>query len=196
MATEQLAPRAIFLDRDGVINRRVVDGGYVRSWAEFEFLPGAIPALAELSRQGAQLIVVTNQRGVARGILARAALDDIHQRMTAVLARNGVHLGGIYVCPHEVGTCACRKPAPGLFRQAQRDYPSLDLSASDIVGDSLSDLQAGRALGMRLWLVGAPEERAPVTANAATLGIYLNGSADSLADLVQSGALAPLGIAA
>jgi histidinol phosphatase-like enzyme len=109
--------------------------------------------------------------------------------MAEALDSNGAHLGGVYVCPHEDGTCTCRKPDVGLLYQAQHDFPAIVLAASDMVGDSLTDLQAGHALGMRLWLVGAPEERAAVGDEAARQGIALSGSADSLADLVRDGGL-------
>jgi len=196
MAAEATPARAIFLDRDGVVNRRAAADGYVRTWAEFEFVPGVIEALAALCRDGALAIIITNQRGVAMGLLTPDDLADIHRRMALDLAAGGVRLGGIYVCPHEVGACDCRKPAPGLFHQAQRDHPQISLAGSDMVGDSLSDLQAGHRLGMRLWLVGEPNGRAIVAAEAAQLGITLRGGADSLADLVRAGALARLDVAA
>ena len=196
LAEQASATRAVFLDRDGVLNRRAAGKGYVRSWAEFEFLPGAVEALAHLCRQGALPIVVTNQRGVARGLLTADDLADIHRRMAQTLTRNGVRLGGVYVCPHEADTCACRKPAVGLFLQAQRDHPQVLLADADMVGDSLSDLQAGHRLGMRVWLVGEPQERAQVAAEATRRGISLSGSAGCLADLVRAGELTGMGVAA
>jgi D-glycero-D-manno-heptose 1,7-bisphosphate phosphatase len=192
---EETATPIVFLDRDGVVNRRAPDGDYIRSWAEFEFMPGAIEALAELCRRGALPIIVTNQRGIARGLMSDADVADIHRRMTDVLAENGVHLGGIYVCPHEAGSCDCRKPSVGLFRNAQRDRPSISLAAADLVGDSLVDLMAGQRLDMRVWLVGERSERDQVAADAEHLGIAISGSADSLLDLVRAGHLtaAPAG---
>lgn len=190
VAAERAAAPIVFLDRDGVVNRRAAAGGYITAWAEFEFLPGVIEALSELCRRGAVPIIVTNQRGIARGLVSDAAVADIHRHMTQVLAQNGVQLGGIYVCPHEAGTCDCRKPDVGLFRSAQRDRPSISFAESDMVGDSLADLLAGQRLQMRVWLVGQPAERRRVEEQAAQEGIRLSGSADSLLDLVRAGNLA------
>lgn len=190
VAAERTATPIVFLDRDGVVNRRAADGGYITKWAEFEFLPGVIEALGELCRRGAVPIIVTNQRGIARGLMSGAAVADIHHRMTQVLAKNGVKLGGVYVCPHEAGTCDCRKPDVGLFRDAQRDRPSISFAEADLVGDSLVDLRAGQRLQMRVWLVGEQGERSRVAEQAAHEGIALNGSADSLLDLVRAGDLA------
>ena len=145
---------AVFLDRDGVINRRAPDDEYIRNWTEFDLTPGAPAALAALQEAGAALFIVTNQRGVARGLVNRADLDDIHARLIEVLAANGVTLGGIYTCPHEIGTCDCRKPGTGLFIQAQLDHPWIAFERSHVVGDSISDMEAGHRLGMQLWLVG------------------------------------------
>lgn len=181
--------RAVFLDRDGVINDKAPDGSYIRSWSEFQFAPGALAALERLQAAGATPIIVTNQRGVARGVMAADDLEALHLRLRTELAAAGVRLGGIYVCPHEIGACDCRKPAVGLFLQAQRDHPWISFVESDLVGDSLSDLQAGHALGMRLWLVGEDERRADVANRAAESGIALSGSAPSLLALVESGQL-------
>ena len=149
---------AVFLDRDGVINRRI-EGGYVRDWSEFELLPGVVDSLVALTEAGATLFVVTNQRGVARGLVDSADLADIHDQLKAKLTEAGVELGGIYVCPHDVGQCDCRKPDVGLFRQARADNSWIDFTASHMVGDSISDAEAGARLGMRLWLVGGNSEQ-------------------------------------
>jgi D-glycero-D-manno-heptose 1,7-bisphosphate phosphatase len=183
-ATETGPRLAVFLDRDGVINRRATEGDYIRSWSEFEFLPGAIAAMARLDDAGASMFVVTNQRGVARGLVGAAALDDIHMRMGVALAEAGVHLGGIYVCPHEIGSCDCRKPQVGLFIQARADNPWIAFERSEMIGDSLADLEAGTRLGMRNWLVG--EGREQVLAQASALQIAVAGAAGSLAELIDT----------
>ncbi len=179
---------AVFLDRDGVINRKPPDGEYVRSWDQFEFLPGSIEALRHLTERGrGPVIVVTNQRGVARGLMSIEDVEDIHARMLATLAAHGARVAAIHVCPHEVGTCDCRKPALGLFLRATRDDPLLDLSASAVVGDSLSDLEAGSRLGADTFAVAPdPDE---LMERARRHGLRVAAAATSLLDLVRTGSL-------
>ncbi|MEA2608763.1 MAG: D-glycero-D-manno-heptose 1,7-bisphosphate phosphatase [Chloroflexota bacterium] len=178
---------AIFLDRDGVINRKV-DGDYVREWSQFEFLPGAVEALQHLAARGrGPLIVVTNQRGIARGLMSAAAVDEIHQRMRAALAAQGVRLAGMHVCPHEIGTCDCRKPGVKLFLDAAHLDPTLELERSAVVGDSLADLEAGRRLGAQSFAV-SPDPAALVQA-AREAGIEVSGAAPSLLNLARTGLL-------
>lgn len=148
----------VFLDRDGVLNRHR-PGDYVKRWEEFEFLPQVSEALRLLGQAGCRLIVITNQRGIARGLMTEAALADIHHRMAAALAAAGVSLAGIYVCPHEHGTCDCRKPLPGLLHAAQRDIPDIDFATSATVGDSMTDIEAARAVGCRGFLVTGDIDR-------------------------------------
>jgi histidinol-phosphate phosphatase family protein len=168
MSTPEPGPRAfvntVFIDRDGVINRKR-DDDYVKSWAEFEFLPKAKEALALLSRSGYRVIIVTNQRGIARGLMTAADLSDIHRRMQDELAEAGALITAIYHCPHDSGECTCRKPETGLFLQAQRDFPDVDFSRSILIGDSTSDMQAGDLLGCRNIFVG----RDPGYQSASTL---------------------------
>lgn len=139
----------VFLDRDGVLNRNVCDDGYVQRWDEFEWLPDAQAAVRLLNDAGALTVVVTNQRGVVRGGMHLRDVERIHQRMQDELTTFGARLDAFYVCPHGVGTCNCRKPEPGLFQQAQRDFPFIDFEQSFVVGDSDSDIEAGRRLGCR-----------------------------------------------
>jgi len=177
---------AIFLDRDGVINRKAAEGSYVRTWQEFEFLPGAIEALRRLTGPGRpSLIVVTNQRGIARGLVTRAAVDDIHQRMATELRAAGAVIARILVCPHEKGMCACRKPGIGMFLEAQREDPLLVLEESAVVGDSLADLEAGNRLGARTFLVAS--DGGTTAAAARTRGLTVHGQAASLLELVEAG---------
>lgn len=179
----------IFLDRDGVIDRKPADGAYVRSWAEFAFLPGAVEALVRLSMpDGPALVVVTNQRGIARGSLAQADLEDIHARMRTALQAAGAKLDAIHVCPHEIDSCACRKPGIGLFLDALRDDPSLDRSRAAMVGDSLSDLEAAARLEIPGFLV-SPDPQ-PVLTDAQRAGIPVAAHAPSLLALVELGAFA------
>lgn len=144
---------AIILDRDGVLNRKAPRAQYVRSWAEFEWLPGAIEALRRLKEAGFRVVIVSNQAGIARGAMTEEDLLDIHRRMVREVTREGGGIDAIYYCPHnwEEG-CDCRKPKPGMLLQAQRDF-SLDLSRTPFVGDDERDGQAADAAGCPSILV-------------------------------------------
>jgi D-glycero-D-manno-heptose 1,7-bisphosphate phosphatase len=142
----------VFLDRDGVINRKAPEGEYVTSWAEFAFAPGALEGLRVLADSGVPIAVVTNQRGIARGRMTEADLSDIHDRMRAKVAAAGGRIDAIYHCPH-AGGCECRKPGTGMFRQAARDL-DLELGAAAMVGDSPSDMEAAARIGALRVLVG------------------------------------------
>jgi D-glycero-D-manno-heptose 1,7-bisphosphate phosphatase len=141
--------RAVFLDRDGVINRRPPEGEYVTRWEEMYLLPGAALAIARLNRAGFRVIVVSNQRCVAKGLLTAADLDSMHRRMCDVLAEAGATLDGVYYCPHEKEPpCSCRKPSPGMLLEAARAH-QIDLAASWMVGDSEIDVEAGISAGCK-----------------------------------------------
>ena len=132
----------IFLDRDGVINKKASEHDYIKQWKDFSFLPNVEKAIKAFNDLGYIVIVVTNQRGIARGLLTRETLDEIHQNMQDHLQKFGAHIDKIYVCPHNVDECDCRKPKIGLFLEAQKDFP-LDKSQSWMIGDSSSDMIAG-----------------------------------------------------
>ena len=143
---------AVFLDRDGVINRKAAEGEYVTSWAEFEFLPGALEGLALLAASPLKLIVATNQRGIALGRMTEADLSDIHGRMRAAISESGGRIDAIYHCPHEAG-CGCRKPETGMFEAAALKF-GLQLDETAVVGDSPSDMEAASRIGALGVLVG------------------------------------------
>jgi D-glycero-D-manno-heptose 1,7-bisphosphate phosphatase len=136
--------RAAFLDRDGVLNYKHPDLYYVLTPDQFQLLPGAVAGLKLLAARGYRLIVVTNQRAVARGQLSAEGLAGLHARMERELAAAGVVLDAIYVCPHDTDECDCRKPAPGLLLRALRDFPDVVPRESVLFGDSASDLEAAR----------------------------------------------------
>ena len=141
----------IFLDRDGVINENRSD--YVKSWREFRFLPDVHEAIARLTLVGHRIVVCTNQAGVARGSISRAVVEDIHRRMLVNIAEYGGHIERVYYCPHgKEENCVCRKPRPGLLLQA-RDELGIDLNDAVFVGDSITDVRAGLAAGVRTMLV-------------------------------------------
>lgn len=139
---------AVFLDRDGVINRSPPPGEYVRDWSEFEFLPSIFDWVRLFHAFDLPIIVVTNQRGIALGRTTQAAVDDIHRRMTAEFARRGSPMTEVFVCPHPENSCDCRKPKPGMVLAAQRKW-DLDLSRSLMIGDSDRDRNLARTCGMR-----------------------------------------------
>lgn len=141
--------RTIFLDRDGVVNEKMPEGKYVRSWSELRILPGVPEAVARLNRAGLRVILVSNQRGIALGLYSAADVNDLHQRLQATLRERGAHLDAVYFCPHNENECDCRKPLPGMFQQARRDFPEIDAATSVMIGDSLSDIEFGQRLGMR-----------------------------------------------
>jgi D-glycero-D-manno-heptose 1,7-bisphosphate phosphatase len=132
--------KAVFLDRDGVINRKAPsEDEYITLWDEIEILPGVGQAIAWLNRLGFKVIVVTNQRGVAKGLVTIAQLELIHKRMCQHLARRGARIDGIYYCPHALDPpCTCRKPKPGI-----------NLAVSWMIGDSEKDVEAGKRAGCR-----------------------------------------------
>lgn len=177
-------PTTAFLDRDGVVNRKMPSGDYVKTWEEFEFLPGAIEALRRLKAAGIRVVVVTNQRGVALGRMTMADVDGIHSRMQAELAAHDAAAELVLVCPHEKGTCQCRKPGLGLFRQAQALMPAIDFESSVVIGDSASDIVAGNNLGCASFLVADEQRRARLFAESPGLAIV--GWAPSLLDVVAA----------
>jgi D-glycero-D-manno-heptose 1,7-bisphosphate phosphatase len=170
----------VFLDRDGVLNRKRPEGEWVTRWEEFEWLPGALRALRCLHRAGLRLIVITNQRGVALGRLREADLAALHHRLRARLAVEGVSLAGIYACPHDRDCRTCRKPGTGLFLRARQDFPDIDFPASLLVGDSLSDMEAGSRVGCRCFLVADGGRREAVLGEARRRGLTIHGQAPSL----------------
>jgi D-glycero-D-manno-heptose 1,7-bisphosphate phosphatase len=142
----------LFLDRDGVINEKPPVGEYVRTWDEFRLLEPVVDWIRLFNLLDYLVIVVTNQRGVARGLVRLDDLLDIHSRMSAELARRGARVDDVFYCPHEEGKCECRKPRPGLIRQATERWP-IDLAGSLLVGDSESDRQLAVNCGLRFALV-------------------------------------------
>lgn len=141
--------KVVFLDRDGVINKQMPPHDYVKKWEEFKFLPDTIPALKLLKDNGYDLFVITNQRGIARGLMKEADLKNIHECMANKLKQNGVELSGIYYCPHDVHeNCECRKPKPGMLLAAAREH-YLDLTKTYFIGDSESDRKASEAVGSK-----------------------------------------------
>lgn len=144
--------RAVFLDRDGVLN---VDNGYVSQVDDFEFIEGVIEACKKLKEKGFLLVVITNQSGIARGYFSEEQFHTLTEWMDWSLADRGVDLDGIYYCPHHAQKgegeykieCDCRKPKPGMLTSAIEEL-NIDVSRSILVGDKESDIQAGISAGV------------------------------------------------
>jgi D-glycero-D-manno-heptose 1,7-bisphosphate phosphatase len=138
---------AIFLDRDGVIIENLAT--YVRTWEDVKWIPGALEGLISASASPYKIIIVTNQSAVGRGILTLEQAWEINHRLVRSIVQAGGRIDGIYMCPHApLDNCSCRKPEPGLLLQAASEL-SLDLPRSILIGDAISDLQAGQAAGLR-----------------------------------------------
>jgi histidinol-phosphate phosphatase family protein len=138
----------LFLDRDGVINRKI-DNGYVTNIEEFEFLPNVLEALTILSKKFQYLFIVTNQQGIGKGVFSMECLNDIHRFMMGEIVQHGGKIDKIYVAPNlESENSFNRKPQPGMAWQAKKDYPDIDFKRSIMVGDSESDMLFGKNVGM------------------------------------------------
>ena len=156
LTKEFFSPRKfIFLDRDGTLNQRFAKAHYVERPDEFTWLPGAREALVRLCQAGYQLVLITNQPGVARGNFTKTELAAIHEKMNSDLAKVGAKVHHIYYCPHNWDEgCACRKPAPGMLLQAQKDL-SLDLTKCWMLGDDERDMHAGASAGCKCMMVSS-----------------------------------------
>ena len=142
--------KAAFLDRDGVINRKApTEDEYITRWEEMHIIPGVVEAIALLNRAGFRVIVVSNQRCVAKGLVTTGQLDAMHQQMCRELGAVGAKIDGVYYCPHEEQPpCSCRKPEPGMLFTAADEH-EVDLTSSWMIGDSEKDVEAGRSAGCR-----------------------------------------------
>jgi D-glycero-D-manno-heptose 1,7-bisphosphate phosphatase len=158
------------MDRDGVLNEKMPEGHYVASKADFHLLPGVVEAIGRLNRAGVHVVVVSNQRGIALGLYTAADVNAIHTALQELLEHHGAHVDGFYFCPHDKGQCNCRKPLPGLFEQAVAEFPEIAAATSAMIGDSLSDIEFGRRLGMQtIFIEGDSERRKPGNDAAAEL---------------------------
>jgi len=173
----------VFLDREGVLNQKPPEGSYVTSWEECHLFPGIEESIARLNQAGRKIIIATNQRGVALGLMTQADLDAIHDCLRGHLAKHGAHVDAIYACPHDVGQCHCRKPDVGLFEQAFADFPAARPHNSVMIGDSLSDIEAASRVGMpSIFVMSDPANRKPGADRAARLA---TAAATSLPECVD-----------
>lgn len=138
----------LLLDRDGVINK-LRPNDYVKTWEEFEFLPGVLEALTQISKKVKHIFIVTNQRGVGKGLMTEADLEDIHQRMVEEIAKSGGKIDKIYYCTAVDPSNSFRKPNIGMWQQIQNQYPAVNPLSTLMVGDSESDMDFAKNCGIR-----------------------------------------------
>jgi D-glycero-D-manno-heptose 1,7-bisphosphate phosphatase len=159
-----MSKRAVFVDRDGTV---IEDTGFIRRVEEVKLLPAAAEAIVRLNKAGWAVIVVTNQSGVARGLLSEKDIAATNQRMTELLKKEGAHVDAVYYCPHlpegkvteYAVVCDCRKPRPGMFLRAAREH-DIDLTKSVTIGDAPRDVEAGLNAGTKAILLTESEARA------------------------------------
>jgi histidinol-phosphate phosphatase family protein len=151
----------LFLDRDGVINVKL-EGDYVKKIEEFKFTENAVKAISKAKQLFGKIVVVTNQQGIAKGLYTEEDLNKVHDFMQAQLAKENALIDKIYYCPALNGDIRfnCRKPDIGMALQAQNDFPEIDFSKSVMVGDSISDMEFGRKLGMYTVFIAEDNWRA------------------------------------
>lgn len=152
--------KAIFLDRDGVLNKEL--GAYVTTNEEFELLPHVIGNLKRFADEGFMLIVITNQGGIAKKLYTQSVLTSIHNKLTQQLLENGIVLTGIYYCPHhpDFGKCLCRKPGSLMIEKALAKY-HIDASQSWMIGDTPRDMQAAEAVNVQGLLIESNADWTP-----------------------------------
>jgi D-glycero-D-manno-heptose 1,7-bisphosphate phosphatase len=146
--------RTVFLDRDGTLNVKAAEGSYITSPAELVLLPGAAKAVAALNAAGLRTVLVTNQRWLSTSSADPAGFAAVQDRLEHLLADEGARIDAAYHCPHAAGTCDCRKPLAGMLFRAAREH-NVDLAESVMIGDSDSDVMAGRAAGTATVLLRA-----------------------------------------
>ena len=153
MHAEQKASWTLFLDRDGVINTKR-ESDYVKTLDEWEWRDDFLNTIKPLSEQFECIVVVTNQRGIGRGIMTEKELHTLHKKMLEDVLKRGGRIDGIFYCPHDISeNCPCRKPKTGLALQAKKQFPDIDFSRSVLIGDSESDIELGNTLGMKTYLL-------------------------------------------
>jgi histidinol-phosphate phosphatase family protein len=145
--------KIIFLDRDGIINQKSSKVDYIKSWEEFRLLPGVIEALQLLRKNNFKIFIVTNQAGIARGLMSEIDLLKIHNNLLSIFKLNNIQITKIYYCPHGWNDgCDCRKPKPGMLLQAAMDF-KFDIKKAIFIGDDDRDKQAGDSVGCRTILM-------------------------------------------
>ena len=160
---------AVLLDRDGTINVKAPDGEYITAPEQLRLLPGAAEGILMLNRAGVPVVVVTNQRGIALGRMDEADLAAVHSRLHQLLDDHDARVDGIFHCPHDKGTCDCRKPGTLMLRRARDSLGLTTLRHCVMIGDSSTDIEAGRRAGARTVLLRGGEVAAQRVGVAPTL---------------------------
>ena len=181
--------RAIFMDRDGTILDEV---GYVNHLDRVRLLPGSAQAVRAVNEFGFQAVVITNQAGVARGYFPESLVDEVHDRLRALLIEGGGRVDGIYYCPHhpDAGTaeyrkdCACRKPKPGMLLRASEEM-GIDLGSSFVVGDTIKDVEAGHRVGATTVMVRTGYGRGELELHSARWARHPHHVAEDLREAVE-----------
>ncbi len=169
----------LFLDRDGVINRRIV-GDYVKEWEQFEVLPGVFEAIRKFTSIFGRIVVVSNQQGVGKGLMTEQQMNEIHQNMLKEVADHGGRIDAVYFSPHlEKSGSFMRKPAIGMALRARNHFPEIRFKQSVMAGDSLSDMVFGKRIGMKT--VFLCENHTPAKVNPWLID-YCYGNLKSFAD--------------
>ncbi len=149
---------ALFLDRDGVVNRRRI-GSYIMMVDEFEFLPGVLQSFATADKIFSKIIIVTNQQGIGKGLMDENSLNQIHDFMISKVKENHGRIDKVYFSPYLANSNhLMRKPNTGMAIAATKDFPKIRFKHSVMIGDSATDMEFARTLGMKAVFVGMPEE--------------------------------------
>jgi D-glycero-D-manno-heptose 1,7-bisphosphate phosphatase len=169
--TNTARQKCVFFDRDGIVNESPGQGRYVTRWDDFHLIPEFPVCLRSVLKMGYQAAIVTNQRAVARGLMTLEDLEDIHRRLKRLLKRRyGLALLDIACCPHNENECSCRKPNPGMILALAKKH-NLDLAGSWMVGDSETDVEAGRRAGCRTILVADKDGRVKADARVPSVAV-------------------------
>lgn len=148
----------LFLDRDGVINRRIPDD-YVKNWGEFKFLPHVLSSLKKFNSLFHHILVVTNQAGIGKGLMTEPDLSSIHKNAHKIIRKHGGRIDAFYHCPTLSQVIPnCRKPSPAMGLWARNEFPDIDFSHSVMIGDSASDIEFGKGLGMITVMISGKEQ--------------------------------------
>lgn len=161
----------LFLDRDGVINQRIV-GGYVARVSEFNFPPGVLESMSSFATIFGRVVVVTNQQGIGKGLMTHHQLSEVHKFMITEIEASGGRIDAVYYCSDLASDDnSCRKPSPFMANQARLDFPEIDFSKSIMVGDSVSDMEFGKACGMKTVFVQHDKSKGEIVADVCVSGL-------------------------
>ena len=171
----------LFLDRDGVINKEL-PGDYVKRWDEFHFEPGVLEALPQLAKLFKRIIIITNQRGVGIGRMTEEELLQLHEQMCEEIRKVGGRIDDIFYCADVDRNSPNRKPRPGMALEALKKYPEIEFSKTIMVGNSLSDMEFGRALKMTTVFIDDKKSR---NGHKDTLMDYLFLNLEEMLSLIK-----------